>query len=106
MPFIHTYSPVPFAQLSLAACREAGTDCADADAAMTAVAAMNASFESLFIFLLSKLRLPQLYCEPVDEDKSDIARSITLWQCGKPMYTLRTGSGFCATFCHIGTIQR
>jgi hypothetical protein len=52
--------------LSLTACREAGTDCADADAAITAVAAMNASFESLFIFLLSKLRLPQVYCEPVD----------------------------------------
>src|ERR1700736_4634852 len=75
VPFIHTYSPVPFTQLSFVACREAGTDCADADAAITAVAAMNASFESLFIFLLSKLRLPQVYCEPVDEDKSYIARS-------------------------------
>src|ERR1700742_3116834 len=71
VPFIHTYSPVPFTQLSLVACREAGTDCADADAATTAVAAMNASFESLFIFLLSKLRLPQVYCAPVDEDQSD-----------------------------------
>ena len=27
VPFIHTYSPVPFTQLSLTACREAGTDC-------------------------------------------------------------------------------
>src|ERR1700760_1585597 len=66
VPFIHTYSPVPFAQLSFVACRDAGTDCAMADAAITAVAAMNASFESFFIFLLSKLRLPQVYCEPVD----------------------------------------
>src|ERR1700744_4918594 len=80
VPFIHTYSPVPFTQLSFVACREAGTDCAMADAAITAVAAMNASFESLFIFLLSKLRLPQVYCEPVDEDKSYIARRITLVQ--------------------------
>jgi hypothetical protein len=63
VPFIHTYSPVPFTQLSFVACRDAGTDCAEADAAITAVAAMNASFESLFIFLLSKLRLPQVYCE-------------------------------------------
>ncbi|WP_246798074.1 hypothetical protein [Burkholderia perseverans] len=39
---------------------------------------MNASFENLFIFLLSKLRLPQVYCEPDDDDKSYIARSITL----------------------------
>src|ERR1700733_11943961 len=78
VPFIHTYSPVPFTQLSFVACRDAGTDCAIADAAITAVAAMNASFESLFIFLLSKLRLPQVYCELVDDDKSYIARSITL----------------------------
>jgi hypothetical protein len=78
VPFIHTYSPVPFTQLSFVACRDAGTDCAIADAATTAVAAMNASFESLFIFLLSKLRLPQVYCELVDDDKSYIARSITL----------------------------
>ncbi|CAM2193932.1 protein of unknown function [Paraburkholderia kururiensis] len=81
MPFIHTYSPVPFTQLSFVACRDAGTDCAEADAAITAVAAMNASFESLFIFLLSKLRLPQVYCEPDDEDKSYIARSITSVRC-------------------------
>src|ERR1700741_4441389 len=78
VPFIHTYSPVPFTQLSFVACREAGTDCAEADAAMTAVAAMNASFESLFIFLLSNLRLPQVYCELDDKDKSYIARSISL----------------------------
>src|SRR5476649_865677 len=49
---------VPFIHTSFTAWREAGTDCAIADAAITAVAAMNASFESLFIFLLSKLRLP------------------------------------------------
>ncbi len=28
VPFIHTYSPVPFTQLSFTACRDAGTDCA------------------------------------------------------------------------------
>src|SRR5258708_22601431 len=65
VPFIHTYSPVPFTQLSFVACRDARTDCAMADAAITAVAAMNARFESLFIFLPSKLRLPQGYCDPV-----------------------------------------
>src|SRR5579862_8727529 len=97
VPFIHTYSPVPFTQLSFTACREAGTDCAEADAAITAVAAMNASFESLFIFLLSKLRLPQVYCEPVDDDKSYIARSITLVRHkkrGAALCRLRAASNF------------
>ncbi|KGX68826.1 hypothetical protein Y026_4832 [Burkholderia pseudomallei TSV28] len=97
VPFIHTHSPVPFTQLSFTACRDAGTDCAEADAAITAVAAMNASFESLFIFLLSKLRLPQVYCEPVDDDKSYIARSITLVRHkkrGTALCRLRAASNF------------
>src|SRR6516164_5407527 len=57
---------------------------------------MNASFESLFIFLLSKLRLPQVYCEPYDEDKSYIARSITLASCGErfALCRLRAVSNF------------
>lgn len=88
---------LPFTQLSFTACRDAGTDCAEADAAITAVAAMNASFESLFIFLLSKLRLPQVYCEPVDDDKSYIARSITLVRHkkrGAALCRLRAASNF------------
>ena len=58
---------------------------------------MNASFESLFIFLLSKLRLPQVYCEPVDGDKSYIARSITLVRHkkrGTALCRLRAASNF------------
>ncbi|CAG9195780.1 hypothetical protein BGLA2_1180021 [Burkholderia gladioli] len=108
VPFIHTYSPVPFTQLSFTACRDAGTDCAEADAATTAVAAMNASFENLFIFLLSKLRLPQVYCEPDDDDKSYIARSITLVRHKKRAATpWEQRLNFSASaFCHIVPVPR